>query len=76
MVWWKSLIILKEFKKPSGKLLRVWAKNQSGLKFVEKILKFTYKNLNGKLNFYPFSNPFSETFAILYSLKNKTIFLE
>ena len=45
MVLCKSLIILKEFKKPSGSL-RVWAKKQWGLKFLEKTLKFTYKNLN------------------------------
>ena len=47
----KILIILKEFKKPCAKFLRVWAENQWGLKFVEKILKFTYKNLNGKIDF-------------------------
>ena len=29
----------------------VGAKNQWGLKFLEKCLKFTYKNLNGKLTF-------------------------
>ena len=26
--YWKSLIILKEIKKPSGTFLRIWAKNQ------------------------------------------------
>ena len=35
--------------------MRVWATNQWGLKFVEKTLKFTYKNLNEKLTYYPFS---------------------
>ena len=60
-------IILKEFKKPSGKFLRVWAKNQYELKFLEKILKFTYKNLNGKLTSYPFSIPSSRTSVILHS---------
>ena len=38
----KSLIILKEFKKRSGKTLHVWAKDQWEFKFVEQILKFTY----------------------------------
>ena len=67
LVSWKSLIILKEFRKPSCKSLRVWARNQWGLKFVEKILKFTYTNLNGKLTFYPFSISSTRTFVILYS---------
>ena len=52
---------------PSGKSLRVWAKNQWRLKFVEKILKFTDKNLNAKLTYYPFSIPSSRTFVIFYS---------
>ena len=30
MKFWKSLTILKEIKKPSGKFLRVWAKNKLG----------------------------------------------
>ena len=46
--YWKSLIILKEIKKRSGKYLRVWAKNQLRFEIFEKIFKFTYKNLNGK----------------------------
>ena len=58
---------LKEIKKPSGKSLRVWAKNQLRFAIFEKILKFTYKNLKGKLIFYPFSLPSSRTFVILYT---------
>ena len=58
---------LKEIKKPSGKSLRVWAKNQLRFAIFEKILKFTYKNLTGKLIFYPFSLPSSRTFVILYT---------
>ena len=47
--FWKSLIILKELKKPSDKFLRVWAKSQLRFEIFEKILKFTYKNLrNGR----------------------------
>ena len=65
MDYWKSLIILKEIKKPTGKFLRVWAKNQLRFEIFEKILKFTYKNLNGKLIFYLFSLPSSMTFVIL-----------
>ena len=67
MEFWKPLIILKEIKKTSGKYLRVWAKNQLIFEIFEKIWKFTYKNLNGKLIFYPFSLPSSRTFVILYT---------
>ena len=52
-----------KFKKVCSKSLRVLAKNQWGLKFVEKILKFTYKNLNGKLTFSPFSIQSFRTFV-------------
>ena len=76
MVLCKSLIILKEFKKPSAKFLRVWAKNQWGLKFVEKILKFTYKNLNGKLTFSPFLSHFPGALSFYTALENNTIFLQ
>ena len=61
MQFWKSWIILKEIKKPSDKFLRVLAKNQLRFEIFEKILKFTYKNLNGKLIFYPFSLPSCRT---------------
>ena len=44
----------------------VWAKNQF-VEIFEKVLKFTYKNLNGKLIFYPFSLQSSGTFVILYT---------
>ena len=57
MEFWKALIILKEINKPSDKFLRVWAKNQLRFENFEEILKFTCKNLNGKLIFYPFSLP-------------------
>ena len=67
MGYWKSLIILKEIKKISGKILRVWAKNQLRFEIHEKILKFTYENLNEKLSFYPFSLPSSRAFLSLYS---------
>ena len=56
----KICIILKEFKNPRAMLLRVWAKNQWGLKFVEKILKFTYKSLNGNFTFSIFYPIFQE----------------
>ena len=65
MEFWKALIILKEIKKPSDKILRVWAKNQLRFEIFEKILKFTYRNLNEKVIFYPFSLPSSRTFVIL-----------
>ena len=53
-----------KIKKPFGKFLRVWTKNQLRFEIYEKILKFTYKNLNGKLIFYPFSLASSRTFVI------------
>ena len=61
----KFIIILKEIQKPSGKILRVWAKNKLRFEIFEKVLKFIYTNLNGKLIFYPFSLPSSRTFVIL-----------
>ena len=51
MHFWKILIILKQIKKPTGKFLRVLAKNQLRFDIFEKILKCTIKNLNGKLIF-------------------------
>ena len=61
------LIIIKETKKPSGKFLRVLAKNQLRFEISEKILKFTYKNLNWKLIFSQYSRQSSRTFVILYT---------
>ena len=66
MEFWKSLIILNGIKKTTGKMLRVWAKNQFPLDIFENILKFTYKNLNGKFSFYPFSLPPSRIFGPSY----------
>ena len=66
MEFWKDLINLKESKKPRDKFLRVWAKNQLRFEIFEKILKFTCKNLNGKLIFYPFFSIFQD-FFILYT---------
>ena len=48
-----SLISLNEIKKPTGKFLRLLAR-QLRLKILEKLLKFAYENLNGKLTFYQF----------------------
>ena len=67
MEFWKILIILEEFKKPSGKFFRVLAKNQLRFENFEKILKCLYKNLNRNLIFYAFSLPSSWTFVILYT---------
>ena len=63
MEFWKYLLILKEIKQPSGEFLRVWAKNQLRFEIFEKILKFTYKNLNENLIFYPFFLPYSRSLA-------------
>ena len=64
-----------EIKKPSVKFLRVWAKNQWGLKFFEKILKFKYKNLNGKLTSH-FLSHLPGPLSFYTALENKTIFLQ
>ena len=51
MDYGKSLIILKEIRKPSGKIFRVWGKTQLTFEMYAKIFQFTYRNLNGKLIF-------------------------
>ena len=63
---WKDFIILKESKKPSDKFLRAWAKNQLRFEIFEKTLKFTCKNLNGKLIFYPFFTNFLWFFHFIH----------
>ena len=73
MELWTDLIILKESKKPSDKILRVWAKNQLSFEISEKILKFTCKNLIGKLIFYPLFLPFSRTFSFYTPLEHTKI---
>ena len=67
MCYWKSLIILKEIKKLSGKCLSFSANTQLRFEIFEKILKFPYEKLNGKLSFYQFSIRASRTFVIFYS---------
>ena len=54
VVSWKSSVTLKEIKKTSGKLLRVWAKNQLSFEIFEEFFEFTYENRNGKLIFTEF----------------------
>ena len=39
MEFWKDLINLIEIKKPSDKILRVWAKNQLRCEIFEKIFE-------------------------------------
>ena len=75
MYFWKSYIAQKEIKKPSGKSIRVWEKTQLRFETFEKILKFTFNNLNGKLIFCPFSLSSSRTFVILYPSGTYQIFL-
>ena len=65
MEFWKDLVIFRESKKPSGKFLCGWAKIQLGFEIFEKTLKFTCKNLNGKLIFSPFF-PSSRIFHYLH----------
>ena len=43
--FFKSLRNQKEIKKPRGKPLPVWAKNQQGFKIFERISIFTYEIL-------------------------------
>ena len=42
MIYWKSVVNLKEIIKPSGKILRVWAKKQLRVENFEKHFEFTY----------------------------------
>ena len=70
MEFWKSLISLKEIQKASDKFLRVWAKNQLRFEIFEKILKFTYQNLNGKLIFLPIFSPIFQDFCHFIHLCN------
>ena len=53
--------------------MSVGAKNQLIIEMFEKILKFRYKNPNGKVIFYPFSVPSSRSFVILYTLQHSKI---
>ena len=64
MEFWKDLINLKESKKPSDKSLRVLVKTRLIFEIPEKTLKFTCKNLNGKLIFYPFFSHFPGLFHL------------
>ena len=51
----------------NSKMFKTCLENQWKFYNFEKIFKFTYKNLNGKLMFYSFSLPSSRTFVILYT---------
>ena len=46
------------------------------MKFVEKILKFTYKNLNGKLILIHFLSVLPGPLSFYTALENNTIFLQ
>ena len=48
---WKDLVILKESKKPSDKILRVWAKNQLRFEIFEKILEIYMQKSQWKIDF-------------------------
>ena len=72
--YWKSLIIQKEIKKPSGKSLRFWAKNQLRFEIFEKMFKFTYKNLNGKLIFSHFLSHLPGLLSFYTPLEHNKIF--
>ena len=76
MTYCKSLIILNEIKKPTSKLLRIWAKNRLKFEMLEKIFKFTYENLNGKLIFTNFLYDFPGPLSFYTPLKNNTICLQ
>ena len=70
----KSLIIQKEINSPNGKFLRVWAKNYLRFEIFEKILKFTYKQLDGKLIFTDFISDLPGPLSFYTSLENSTFF--
>ena len=55
--YWKSLIIQKEIKKPSGKLLRVLAKNQLRFEIFEKNFKIYIQKSQWEIDFLPVFSP-------------------
>ena len=76
MEFCKALIMIKEIKKSIDKFLHVNAKNQLRFQIFEKILKFTCKNLNGKLIFLPiFTSSFHDVCHFI-QLRNIPKFLE
>ena len=70
MEFWKTWIGLKEIKKTTDKSLRISAKNQLRSEIFVKILKFTCKNLNEKLIFYPCFSPIFQDFCHFIHLWN------
>ena len=53
----EALIIVKEVKNVTDIFFRGWAKIQIRFEIFEKVLKFTYKNLNRKVIFYKIFYP-------------------
>ena len=69
MEFWESIISVKEIKKPRDKFLRVLAKNQLSVEIFEKILEFTYQNINGS-EFLLIFSPISQDFCHFIHLYN------
>ena len=76
MGYWKSIIILNENKKPSGKFLGVWPKINADLHFLRNFKKCTYENLNWKFIFTQFLSDFPGPLSVNTALENNTIFLQ
>ena len=74
MVSWKSLIILKEFKKPSRKFLRVWTKYNRDWNLLRKFWNFHIKISIENWLFIAFLSNLPGPLSFYTALENKTIF--
>ena len=75
MVYWKSLIILKEIMKPSGKVLRVWAKNPIKIWNFWENFKISIRKSQWKIDFSSFLYDVPGPLRVHTALDNNIIFL-
>ena len=76
LVYWKPFVNMKEIKKPSYTLLRVWAKNQLRCEPFEKSFLIYIRKSQFKIEFQPIYIRSSGTFAFYTALENNTSFLQ
>ena len=73
----KSLIILKEIEKLSGKFLRVWAKNQLRFKIFRENFKIYIQKISiENLFFTHFLSDLPRPLSVYTTLENNIIFLQ
>ena len=61
--YWKSLILLKEINKPSGKFLRVWAKNKLRFEIFRENFKIYIQKSQWKIDFLTIFSPIFQEFC-------------